>query len=111
MDGAEHAEHTADEELHPQKHATWTFMTNHAHVLFCLAQDPDMRLREVAARVGITERAVQRIVADLQEGDYIQVRKEGRRNHYDVNEKLPMRHDIERHCAVAELLDLILRRK
>lgn len=86
---------------------TWTFMTNHAHVLFCLARDPTMRLREVAARVGITERAVQRIVADLHEGEYISVHKEGRRNRYEVRTDLPLRHDVEKHRSVAELLELI----
>lgn len=82
-------------------------MTNHAHVLFCLARDPTMRLREVAARVGITERAVQRIVADLHEGEYISVHKEGRRNRYEVRTDLPLRHDVEKHRSVAELLELI----
>lgn len=87
--------------------STWTFLTNHAHVLFCLAGDPTMRLREVAVRVGITERAVQRIVADLQEGAYITVAKEGRRNHYEVNAERPLRHEVERRRTVADLLALI----
>ena len=60
----------------------WTFLTNHAHVLFCIAEDPEMRLRDVAARVGITERAVQRIVTDLEGEGYLTVSKEGRRNRY-----------------------------
>lgn len=89
---------------------SWTFLTNHAHVLFCLAMDPSVRLRDVAERVGITERAVQRIVADLQEGGYIHVMKEGRRNRYEVRPERHLRHDIERHCSVKDLLELVLRR-
>ncbi len=89
-------------------HAAWTFMTNHAHVLFCLADEPTLRLRDVAARVGITERAVQRIVADLQEAGYLHVTKEGRRNRYQVNRQLHLRHDVERHVTVDRLLRLVL---
>lgn len=85
----------------------WTFMTNHAHVLFCIAGDPEIRLREVAERVGITERAVQRIVSDLQESGYITVEKVGRRNRYAVVPNLPLRHEVERHRSVAELLQLV----
>jgi DNA-binding IclR family transcriptional regulator len=92
---------------HHAQRGTWTFMTNHAHVLFCLAQNPTVRLREVATRVGITERAVQRIVHDLQEGEYINVLKEGRRNRYEVNVDLPLRHEVERHCTVSDLLELV----
>lgn len=99
------AEEASEEQ--PVRAGSWTFMTNHAHVLFCLAQDPGVRLREVAERVGITERAVQRIVSDLQEGGYLEVTKEGRRNRYRVLDHLPLRHDVERHRTVAELLDLI----
>ena len=83
-------------------------MTNHAHVLFCLADDPTLRLRDVAARVGITERAVQRIVADLQEAGYLHVTKEGRRNRYQVNQQLHLRHDVERHVTVDKLLRLVI---
>lgn len=86
----------------------WTFLTNHSHVLFCLAQDPDIRLRDVADRVGITERAVQRIVTELEDGGYITRQRQGRRNTYQVHDKLPLRHAIERHRSVADLLKLIL---
>jgi predicted transcriptional regulator len=84
----------------------WTFLTNHAHVLFCIARDPEVRLRDVAVRVGITERAVQRIVTDLEAAGYLTVSKEGRRNRYRIHPELPLRHPIERHRTVQALLDL-----
>jgi DNA-binding MarR family transcriptional regulator len=87
---------------------TWTFLTNHAHVLFCIVQDPEVRLRDVAARVGITERAVQRIVTDLEGEGYLVVSKEGRRNRYEVCLDLPLRHPIERHRSVKALIQLVL---
>jgi predicted transcriptional regulator len=86
----------------------WTFLTNHAHVLFCIAQDPEVRLRDVAARVGITERAVQRIVTDLEDSGYLAVSKEGRRNRYQLRCDRPLRHSIERHRSVQSLIDLVL---
>ncbi len=87
----------------------WTFLTNHAHVLFCIADDPEVRLRDVAARVGITERAVQRIVTDLEGEGYLTVSKEGRRNRYQVNYDLPLRHPIERHRNVRALIGMVVR--
>ncbi len=86
----------------------WTFLSNHAHVLICIAQEPDVRLREVAARVGITERAVQRIVADLEEGGYLSHNRKGRRNHYELHADRPFRHPIDAHRDVSLLLYLIL---
>ncbi len=88
--------------------AGWTFLTNHAHVLFCIAIDPEVRLRDVAARVGITERAVQRIVTDLQAEGYLTVSKEGRRNRYQLHSERPLRHPIERHLTAKTLIDLVL---
>lgn len=82
----------------------WTFLSNHTHVLVCLARDPDQVLREVAQQVGITERAVQRIVAELEAGGVVRRRREGRRNHYELNLDAPLRHPLERHCTVGELL-------
>jgi DNA-binding transcriptional ArsR family regulator len=87
----------------------WTFLGNHAHVLFVLAQDPTCRLRDVAARVGITERAVARLVADLAAEGYLEVEREGRRNRYRVDGGRPLRHPLERHRTVRDLVDLILR--
>ena len=92
----------------PLPAAGWTFLTNHAHVLFCIAQDPEVRLRDVAARVGITERAVQRIVTDLQAGGYLAISKDGRRNRYQVHYDQRLRHAIERHRTVASLIELVL---
>jgi len=77
-------------------------------VLLLLARDPEIRLRDVAGRVGITERAVQRIVADLEEGRYIERERNGRRNRYRVHPELPLRHPVEAHCDVGALLKLIL---
>jgi predicted ArsR family transcriptional regulator len=88
--------------------AGWTFLTNHAHVLFCIARDPEVRLRDVAALVGITERAVQRIVTDLETAGYLTVSKEGRRNRYQVNLDRPLRHPIERHRTVRALIGLVV---
>ena len=85
----------------------WTFLTNHAHVLLCLARDPEIRLRDVAEQVGITERAAQRIVADLQTEGYISTQRVGRRNHYVVHSESPLRHPIEEHQAVGVLLRLL----
>jgi predicted ArsR family transcriptional regulator len=87
--------------------APWTFLTNHAHVLFCLSRDPELRMREVADAVGVTERAVQRIVADLEEAGYLRREKTGRRNHYELQAEQPLRHPIEQHCLVSELLEVL----
>ncbi len=86
----------------------WTFLSNHGHVLLCIADEPEILLRIVAERVGITERAVQRIVADLEEGGYLTRTKEGRRNRYEVHADRPLRHSVESHHDVGVLLDLIL---
>jgi DNA-binding transcriptional ArsR family regulator len=86
----------------------WTFLTNHAHILFCIARDSEVRLRDLALRVGITERAVQRIVTDLEEGGYLEISKQGRRNRYQVRSDLPLRHPIERHCRVQRLIELVV---
>lgn len=85
----------------------WTFLTNHAHVLLCIARNPDMRLREVAVAVGITERAAQRIVAELVEAGYLSRERNGRRNSYEVHSELPLRHPVEREHHIGELLDVL----
>jgi DNA-binding MarR family transcriptional regulator len=85
----------------------WTFLTNHAHVLAVLHSDPQLVLRQVAVVVGITERAVQRIVQDLEEGGFVRREKVGRRNRYHVLTKLSLRHPIESHRNIGELLKLI----
>jgi IclR helix-turn-helix domain len=85
----------------------WTFLTNHAHVLLCIARDPEVRLRDVALDVGITERATQRIVADLVEGGYLTRSRVGRRNQYEVHPELPFRHPVEHRSSIGALLQLI----
>ena len=87
--------------------SAWTFLTNHSHVLICLARDPELRLRDVAVAVGITERAVQRIVAELEEGGVITRTRDGRRNHYTINRSLPLRHPVEAGCTIADLLSMV----
>ena len=82
----------------------WTFLTNHAHVLVCLAEEPDVRGRDIATRVGITERAAQAIVADLVADGYVTRSREGRRNRYLVHPDAPLRHPLEHDHTVGELL-------
>jgi hypothetical protein len=86
----------------------WTFLSNHGHVLLCIAQEPEVRLRKVADRVGITERAVERIVADREEGGYLSHAREGRRNHYVLHADRPFRNPLIAHHDVSLLLNLIL---
>lgn len=102
------SQETPVKEVAVAQQPTWTFLSNHAHVLLLIAGDPEIRLREVASRVGITERAVQRIVADLETGQYIERDRNGRRNHYRIHPELPLRHPLEAHCNVAGLLALVL---
>ena len=86
----------------------WTFLSNHAHVLVCLALDPDARLRDVAQSVGITERAVQKIVSDLETAGVLERERSGRRNSYRLNLEAPLRHALESHQTVGVLLSLVL---
>jgi DNA-binding MarR family transcriptional regulator len=83
---------------------TWTFLTNHAHVLILLSRGGDRTLREVAEVVGITERAAQRIVAELEDAGYVTRHKDGRRNSYEIHDKRPLRHSIEAHKSVGDLI-------
>lgn len=86
---------------------TWTFLTNHAHVLLCIRRDGEIRLRDVAELVGITERAAQKIVADLADAGYLRVERVGRRNRYKIQPRRPLRHPLEHNHDVGELLDLL----
>lgn len=88
----------------------WTFLTNHSHVLLCIAEDPDVLLREVAQRVGITERATQRIVAELETEGYVSHERVGRRNRYEVHPDLPLRHPLEDHLQIGALLRVLTER-
>lgn len=85
----------------------WTFLTNHTHVLLCLYRTPDVRLRDVAARVGITERMVQKIVAELEDAGYLEIRKQGRCNTYHLQTALRLRHPLEAHHTIGELLAVL----
>lgn len=85
----------------------WTFLTNHGHVLVCLARSPGLRLRDVAAEVGVTERAVQRIVTDLEEAGFLTRRRTGRTNTYEIDVDLPMRHPMESDRTVGAFLHLL----
>jgi DNA-binding transcriptional ArsR family regulator len=86
----------------------WDFLTNHAHVLTCVADDPGIRLRDIAAAVGITERAAHRILSELVEGGYVLRQREGRRNHYEVVPDLPLRHPLAQGRDVGDLLKVLL---
>lgn len=85
----------------------WTFLSNHGHVLVFLNRQPDARLRDIASAVGITERAVQRILADLERAKLVRAVRVGRRNHYQIDARQPLRHPIEAHRSVADLLALL----
>jgi DNA-binding IclR family transcriptional regulator len=85
----------------------WTFVTNHLLVLLCIFEDHDTRMTDVAARLDITERAVQRIVAELVEAGYLTRTRVGRRNSYRVNRSMPMRHLETQHRRLGEFLDLL----
>ena len=91
----------------PATPADWTFFSNHLHVLFCLAENPSIRLREVAVLVGITERMVQKIVTDLVDAGFITIAKQGRCNTYKHDGRLPLRHPLESHCTIGQVLDLV----
>ena len=82
----------------------WTFLTNHGHVLLAISADPDLRLRDIAELVGITERTAVGIVSDLEEAGYIHREKVGRRNRYSLDPSRPLRHPRESHHRVGELL-------
>lgn len=89
---------------------TWTFLSNHAHVLVCVAEQPDVRIRDIATRVGITERAASNIVADLETDGYLARERVGRNNHYRLNRTLPLRHPLEQHKRIGDLLSLLAER-
>jgi hypothetical protein len=91
----------------PTQTGTWVFLTNHAHVLLCIARDPEARARDIAEHVRITERAAQRILADLIAAGYITRTKNGRRNHYEVDPLGRLRHPVFRDLAVGPLLELL----
>jgi predicted transcriptional regulator len=91
--------------------ARWDFLTNHAHVLVCVAHDPGIRLRDIATAVGITERAAHRILSELVEEGYVLRERHGRRNRYEVKPELPLRHPLVHEREVGDLLDVLLARE
>jgi len=84
---------------------SWTFFSNYGHILLALAQDPEARLRDLAERVGITERAVHRLLAEMEAADVISRHREGRRNSYSINPEIRLRHPIEAHRTVGDLIE------
>ena len=88
---------------------SWRFITNHTQVLLCIAQNPEIRLKDVAAEVGITERAAGRIVADLVDAGYVTRERTGRRNQYTINRDLEMRHPAQLGFEIGPLLDVLQR--
>jgi DNA-binding IclR family transcriptional regulator len=88
--------------------ASWTFLTNHARVLLCIAHDPGVRLRDIAARLDITERSAYGIVTDLARAGYIVKHRDGRRNRYQIQEHLPLPGATNRERTVGEILALLV---
>lgn len=91
----------------PRPREGWTFLTNHGHVLICIANDPGIRGRDIAERVGITERAAQAIVADLVVAGYVRRTRVGRRNRYEIDPDRPLRHPVEHDHRIGELLSVL----
>ena len=85
----------------------WTFLTNHFHIIVSLSRTPNFRIRDLSDEVGITQRAVQRILAELVEDNVLKVRKEGRRNHYTINRKKRLRHPLENKHSIGDLLEIL----
>jgi len=86
----------------------WTFLSNYAHVLVSVAREPDATLREISERVGVTERAVHRIVSELEAAGVITINRRGRNNHYEIQVDTPLRHPMEEHKTVGDLLLVLL---
>ena len=87
--------------------ASWTFLSNHTHVLVCLAGNEELTVRDIANEVGITERAVMRILSDLEAGGVLERERDGRRNRYRIDVKMPLRHALEQHCTIGDILALV----
>jgi hypothetical protein len=93
----------------PPETGRWDFLTNHAHVLLCVAHDPGIRLRDIAAAVGITERSAHKILSELVDEGYVLRERHGRRNRYKVKPELPLRHPLVQEREVGDLLKVLLR--
>ncbi|MCP4889329.1 MAG: winged helix-turn-helix transcriptional regulator [Planctomycetaceae bacterium] len=88
-------------------HLGWTFLSNHAHVMLCLSRDPTLRMRDIALEVGITERAIRHIISDLEKAGYVERLRIGRRNSYRIDGSMHLRHPIEQHKTIADLIRAI----
>jgi winged helix-turn-helix DNA-binding protein len=97
--------------VQPSNGRRWDFLTHHAHVLLCVANDPGIRLRDIADAVGITERATHKILSDLVQEGYVTRERTGRRNHYMVNAELYLRHPLVQERQVGDLLGVLLSSK
>lgn len=91
--------------------SSWTFLSNHGHVILVLGINPELTYREMAEQVGITERAVQKIIADLVSDGFVEIIKEGRRNRYTINMKKHLKHQVEADCEVGELINLASKKR
>src|SRR5689334_9873245 len=109
MDESEHTSNNSSVSSPEVAQHHWRFVTNHTQVLLCIHGNPEIRLRDVAQKVGITERAAQKIVADLADAGYIHVRRTGRRNHYSIDRAKEMRHPAQLGLEIGPLLDLLRR--
>jgi predicted transcriptional regulator len=89
----------------------WTFLSSHAHVLVCLAEDPQAKLRDIAERVGVTERTIMRLITQLDRAGFLKRSRRGRGNHYEIVFREPLRHPIEARCTVEMLLRTVLEAK
>ena len=90
------------------KNAGWTFFTNYGHVIIFVSQNGDATLREISDHVGITERATHRIVAELEQAGFLSKRRQGRRNFYEVNTDKPLRHPLEEHCSIRQIINTVV---
>ena len=88
--------------------AKWSFLTNHARALVCIARDPGVRLRDIADALGVTERRAFGIVNDLAEGGYVVKEKDGRRNRYRIQHHLPLRAVVDREATIGEVLGVLV---
>jgi DNA-binding MarR family transcriptional regulator len=97
--------------MRQQRTSTWSFLTNHAQVLVCIAHDPGMRLREIGEAVGITERAAHRIVVELADAGYISRERNGRRNRYTIRSHLPLPDPLAAEQKIGDLLAILARQR
>lgn len=88
--------------------ANWTFLSNHSHVLVCIARNPDARVRDIAEHAGITERAVQRIIVELEDAGFVSHKRLGRRNHYTIHPDKSLRHELEAGVSIRQLLNQLV---